>query len=315
MEENNKIHETDINQGKWTADEHSLFLEAYFLFGHQWRLVQSHIKTRNCIQIRCHWQKFFRKLKIKAKKYNITKILDLTKDIKKALLFDLFGKINLNNLLVYSENYDINLCEKEKALLDEVEKILLNLVNIKNKSKQKSKNEDMLIFDSAADALSSSCSLEESNFIGICNSNTILSSCMNIKKEDSLSKNSIFNIKKLKPSNTSTLTNESIYSEKNNKLYIDSFRNELTFYQSKIKGNKNTFQKPSPKKVFQLEPDIQLVSTQVPKVQVKSFYLTEESPGQSFFRKCNFVQLIDNNVFENNTFNCDFSEAIKKDAI
>ena len=98
MEENNKIHETDINQGKWTADEHSLFLEAYFLFGHQWRLVQSHIKTRNCIQIRCHWQKFFRKLKIKAKKYNITKILDLTKDIKKALLFDLFGKININNL-------------------------------------------------------------------------------------------------------------------------------------------------------------------------------------------------------------------------
>ena len=45
--------------GRWSANEHTLFLEALNLYGREWKRVADYIKTRNITQIRSHAQKYF----------------------------------------------------------------------------------------------------------------------------------------------------------------------------------------------------------------------------------------------------------------
>lgn len=45
--------------GRWSDSEHRRFLEGLKLFGKDWRLIEEHIGTRTCSQIRSHAQKFF----------------------------------------------------------------------------------------------------------------------------------------------------------------------------------------------------------------------------------------------------------------
>lgn len=52
--------------GKWSDEEHRLFLEAIERYGNLWKKVESHIKTRSCAQIRSHCQKYFQALRTKA---------------------------------------------------------------------------------------------------------------------------------------------------------------------------------------------------------------------------------------------------------
>lgn len=62
-------HETDYEEsqqhgrhGRWTAEEHRLFVEAITQFGREWDKVQTVVKTRSLAQIRSHAQKYFLKL-------------------------------------------------------------------------------------------------------------------------------------------------------------------------------------------------------------------------------------------------------------
>lgn len=48
--------------GRWTDEEHELFLEGIRKFGKDWELVKQHVKTRGIANIRAHAQKFFEKL-------------------------------------------------------------------------------------------------------------------------------------------------------------------------------------------------------------------------------------------------------------
>lgn len=48
--------------GRWTPQEHELFLEGLKLFGRDWKQVAEHVKTRTSVQIRSHAQKHFAKL-------------------------------------------------------------------------------------------------------------------------------------------------------------------------------------------------------------------------------------------------------------
>ena len=45
--------------GRWTEEEHKLFLEGLVQYDNDWGRVQRHVKTRSSNQIRSHAQKFF----------------------------------------------------------------------------------------------------------------------------------------------------------------------------------------------------------------------------------------------------------------
>eukprot|EP01035_Chromulina_nebulosa_P031430 gene31430-41910_t len=47
--------------GRWTRQEHSLFLEALKKYGKEWKKVASMVKTRTVVQTRTHAQKYFQK--------------------------------------------------------------------------------------------------------------------------------------------------------------------------------------------------------------------------------------------------------------
>ena len=48
--------------GRWTDQEHRLFLEGMHLFKKDWRSIERHIGTRTCSQIRSHAQKYFMRI-------------------------------------------------------------------------------------------------------------------------------------------------------------------------------------------------------------------------------------------------------------
>ena len=49
--------------GRWTENEHKLFLEGIMLYQNEWKNVQNHIGTRSATQARSHAQKFFIKMR------------------------------------------------------------------------------------------------------------------------------------------------------------------------------------------------------------------------------------------------------------
>lgn len=52
----------DGRQGRWSNEEHELFLRAVEQFGREWDKVQTIVKTRSLAQIRSHAQKYFQKI-------------------------------------------------------------------------------------------------------------------------------------------------------------------------------------------------------------------------------------------------------------
>merc|ERR1712084_163600 len=50
------------NTGRWTAEEHRLFLQGLEEHGKGWKKIASLIKSRTVVQIRTHAQKYFQKL-------------------------------------------------------------------------------------------------------------------------------------------------------------------------------------------------------------------------------------------------------------
>lgn len=53
--------------GRWTAEEHILFLKGMSLYGKSWKKISEIVKTRSVVQIRTHAQKYLIKLE-KARK-------------------------------------------------------------------------------------------------------------------------------------------------------------------------------------------------------------------------------------------------------
>ena len=54
--------DSDEASGRWTDEEHRLFLEGVMLYGKDWKKMQPLIKTRSLVQIRTHAQKVFKKV-------------------------------------------------------------------------------------------------------------------------------------------------------------------------------------------------------------------------------------------------------------
>lgn len=51
-----------VSTGRWTREEHQLFVKGLELYGKGWKKIASLIKTRTVVQIRTHAQKYFLKL-------------------------------------------------------------------------------------------------------------------------------------------------------------------------------------------------------------------------------------------------------------
>ena len=61
--------ERAADQGRWTSEEHELFLQGMMLHGREWKKVQAVVRTRTSAQIRSHAQKYFQKM---AKTKNVS---------------------------------------------------------------------------------------------------------------------------------------------------------------------------------------------------------------------------------------------------
>mmetsp|Transcript_21907 Transcript_21907/g.41062 ORF Transcript_21907/g.41062 Transcript_21907/m.41062 type:complete len:332 (+) Transcript_21907:662-1657(+) len=57
-----EMAQAGINQGRWTREEHELFLKGLQAHGKEWKKIAELIKTRTVVQIRTHAQKYFQKL-------------------------------------------------------------------------------------------------------------------------------------------------------------------------------------------------------------------------------------------------------------
>lgn len=53
---------TIYNIGRWTKEEHDLFLEGISRYGKEWKKIANLISTRTVVQVRTHAQKYFQRL-------------------------------------------------------------------------------------------------------------------------------------------------------------------------------------------------------------------------------------------------------------
>jgi SHAQKYF class myb-like DNA-binding protein len=53
----------ETNTGKWNSREHIMFICGLVKYGNDWEKVQMMVKSRTCVQLRSHCQKFFIKIK------------------------------------------------------------------------------------------------------------------------------------------------------------------------------------------------------------------------------------------------------------
>ena len=86
-----------LRQGRWSPEEHNLFLEGLVLYSNEWKRVQEHIGTRSSTQSRSHAQKFF--IRIRSKLSSIHN----KKEIKEKI-YQYFSKQLHNRILIQDAN-------------------------------------------------------------------------------------------------------------------------------------------------------------------------------------------------------------------
>ena len=104
------LSKTDSQNGRWTKEEHTRFIDAIIKYGNDWKKVQRHVATRTSTQARSHAQKFLMKLKrsekIRSKKINLN--LSWAKSI--SLIKSEFTTSELKDLL-----YSVSTSKKRKS--------------------------------------------------------------------------------------------------------------------------------------------------------------------------------------------------------
>lgn len=102
--------------GRWTLEEHNLFLQGLSLYGKIWKKIALHVQTRSVVQIRTHAQKYFLKLQKNncdlppIKSYEYLKVGP--KDMIKKKCFNndsnnlLLQSFNQQSKILIRDNYD-----------------------------------------------------------------------------------------------------------------------------------------------------------------------------------------------------------------
>ena len=94
----------DMNEGRWTKEEHDKFLDGIVQYGINWKKVKSLIATRTAIQVRSHAQKYYRKLKMcKEERLGIDFTVDSISSMRDMItkLKSIDSNINIKNILKY----------------------------------------------------------------------------------------------------------------------------------------------------------------------------------------------------------------------
>ena len=135
--QNGSKNERGYEHGRWTPEEHDLFLEGLMLFGNEWKSVQEHIKTRSATQARSHAQKFFIKLR---------KVLssEINQDLISEKIIELFqthlgNKFNPNNIETFVKMMKKLIFTNEQA--PEVNKVIIGSINNVKLIKPKTSNQ------------------------------------------------------------------------------------------------------------------------------------------------------------------------------
>ena len=122
----NKESNLDLNEGRWSTEEHIKFIEGLVKYGKNWKNVQKNIGTRSVSQTRSHAQKFLLKLKmIKSTDFN----LDLTdKKIK-----------NLSNIIEEIKSKNVNNEDEKTFLINTLINLSKSISNEINGNKRRKK--------------------------------------------------------------------------------------------------------------------------------------------------------------------------------
>jgi SHAQKYF class myb-like DNA-binding protein len=122
----NKESNLDLNEGRWSTEEHIKFIEGLVKYGKNWKNVQKYIGTRSVSQTRSHAQKFLLKLKmIKSTYFD----LDLTdKKIK-----------NLSNIIEEIKSKNVNNEDEKTFLINTLINLSKSISNEINGNKRRKK--------------------------------------------------------------------------------------------------------------------------------------------------------------------------------
>ena len=136
-------------EGRWTEEEHNLFLEGIVKYGTVWKNVKKLIKTRTSVQVRSHAQKFY--LKMKAYKDNelgIDFTVNSIKSIKDMIALIRLKNYDIKNTLLYlnkkCETFKRpKIIENNRIYINNINYMLQNAINNANKDINTDINKDI----------------------------------------------------------------------------------------------------------------------------------------------------------------------------
>jgi len=117
--------------GRWTQQEHVLFIEGLKIYGKNWKKVESYIGTRTGTQIRSHAQKFFNRIKKEHK----------TEDPSKYVI-DNMGDDDVRRIILEHLGDDANNTPEEKDSSSDTPEVLFSITKDKSNKKKKIEGDD-----------------------------------------------------------------------------------------------------------------------------------------------------------------------------
>ena len=127
-------------EGRWTEEEHNLFLEGIVKYGIVWKNIKKLIKTRTSIQVRSHAQKFYLKMKTcKDSELDIDFTVNTIKSIKDMIALIKLKNYDIKSTLLYlNKKCDIfkrpKIIENNNTYINNINYMPQNVINNINKN-------------------------------------------------------------------------------------------------------------------------------------------------------------------------------------
>ena len=205
----------NFKEGRWTEEEHEKFLKGIEMFGVNRRKIKAIVKTRNTLQIRTHYNKFY--LKMKSCKNEILGI-DFTLDSIQSIpdMINQIKSINNNYDFVTIFKYlkdKLNMSKKKKNNYN-VQKYNNNIeLLLENKKLQKNEYDNNFLINNQ-----NKKRIEMEKTI---NYNKINNNIINFNINNDITKNPLLNI------NIDNTINNQIYNNLLNKIIFDKLISDL----------------------------------------------------------------------------------------